>query len=150
MDVCFIARGGRERFIAERVEMAPGVIVGVDGGVVGRHDGVGRFTIGQRRRVGVAAGERRFVTAIDAATATVTIGRHEDLLRDEIALDELVLHRPADDGRVHAQVRAHGAPLGARLLGDTVLLDEPEPRVAPGQTVALYDGDVVVGGGIAR
>ncbi|HEY7136040.1 MAG TPA: tRNA 2-thiouridine(34) synthase MnmA [Acidimicrobiia bacterium] len=150
MDVCFIARGGRERFIAERVEMAPGVIVGVDGGVVGRHDGVGRFTIGQRRRVGVAAGERRFVTAIDAATATVTIGCHEDLLRDEIALDELVLHRPADDGRVHAQVRAHGAPLRARLLGDTVLLDEPEPRVAPGQTVALYDGDVVVGGGIAR
>jgi tRNA-uridine 2-sulfurtransferase len=150
MDVCFIARGGRERFLAERVEMAPGVIVGVDGRVVGRHDGIGRFTIGQRRGVGVAAGERRFVTDLDAATATVTIGRHQDLLRDEIALDELVLHRPVRDDRLHAQVRAHGAPLRARLVGDMVLLEEPHPRVAPGQTVALYDGDVVVGGGIAR
>jgi tRNA-specific 2-thiouridylase len=143
MDVCFIARGGRERFLAERVAMVPGQIVGAGGAVVGRHDGIGRG-------LGVSAGERRFVTDIDAATATVTIGRHEDLLRDELALDGLVLHRSARDGRVHAQARAHGVPFPARLVGDTVRFDEPQPRVAPGQTVALYDGDVVIGGGIAR
>src|SRR6185295_4235797 len=71
MDVCFITRGGRTEFIAERTPPRPGAIVGVDGARLGEHDDAARFTIGQRRGTGVAAGERRFVVDIDAATATV-------------------------------------------------------------------------------
>jgi tRNA U34 2-thiouridine synthase MnmA/TrmU len=78
----------------------------------------------------------------------VTIGRRADLLRDEVALHHVVLHDRAD-GEVEAQVRAHGEPVAARFDGDTVRFVSPQPRVAPGQVVVLYDRDVVIGGGIA-
>jgi tRNA-uridine 2-sulfurtransferase len=161
MDVCFITRGGRAEFLAERVERRPGAIVGVGGDHLGEHDDAARFTIGQRRGTGVAAGERRFVVDIDAATATITLGRREDLLRDTVDLDDLVLD-PAIDVRgvdVLAQTRAHGEPVPARVhrvnpyrddpRRATVTFATPQPRVAPGQVVALYDGDLLLGGGIA-
>ena len=91
----------------------PGEIVGVDGAHLGEHDDAARFTIGQRRGTGVAAGERRFVVDIDAATATVTLGRRDDLLRDGVELDDLVFEGDARDARVLAQTRAHGEPVAA-------------------------------------
>ncbi|MBV8949545.1 MAG: tRNA 2-thiouridine(34) synthase MnmA [Actinobacteria bacterium] len=150
MDVCFITRDGREQFISERAEMVPGTIRDVSGQVVGNHRGVSRFTVGQRRRLGVAAGDRRYVVDVDAGTATVTIGGRDDLLRERVGLDGLVFHDACVPDVLDVQVRAHGEPLRGRLRGSTVCFDEPQPRVAPGQVVALYDGDVVVGGGIAR
>ncbi len=155
MDVCFITRGGRADFLAERTEPRPGAIVGVGGDHLGEHDDAARFTIGQRRGTGVAAGERRFVVDIDATTATVTLGRREDLLRDTVDLDDLVLDDDIDHTvALVAQMRAHGDPVTARVhRGDggraTLRYSAPQPRVAPGQVVALYDGDVLLGGGIA-
>ncbi|MFN8035276.1 MAG: tRNA 2-thiouridine(34) synthase MnmA [Acidimicrobiia bacterium] len=151
MDVCFITRGGREEFLAARGSSRPGELRAIDGAVLGRHAGVCSFTIGQRRGLGVALGERRFVVDIDATSATVTIGRREDLLCDRIELTDLsfVDARP-DPGRVlDVQTRAHGATVPGRLVGDRVELVEPSPRVAPGQVVAWYDGDRLLGGGIA-
>jgi tRNA-uridine 2-sulfurtransferase len=150
-DVCFITRGGRERFLQERIGVAPGPVVDRSGAIVARHDGVARFTIGQRRGLGVAAGERRFVVDIDAPTATVTLGSREQLLRDEIEVRELTFvdERPGPSRGLLVQVRAHGAPVAGRLHGEQVRFDEPQPRVAPGQVVALYDGDLVLGSGIA-
>jgi len=156
MDVCFITRGGRSEFLAGRAGRRPGAIVGVDGAHLGVHDDAARFTIGQRRGTGVAAGERRFVVDIDAATATVTLGQRRDLLRDHVELDDLVLDREiqARDVRVQAQTRAHGEPFAAAVRRDgdrraTVTFATSQPRVAPGQVVALYDGDFVLGGGVA-
>jgi tRNA-specific 2-thiouridylase len=153
MDVCFISRSeGREQFLAARVPARPGAVVDTSGSVVGHHDGITGFTVGQRRGVGVATGERRYVLDVDAATATVTIGRRGDLLRDDVRVEgwSFVAGSPpsADDG-VQVQVRAHGTPVAGRLDGDTVRFAEPQPRVAPGQVVALYDGDTLLGGGIA-
>ena len=153
MDVCFITRGGRNEFLAERTDAAPGEIVDVDGAHLGEHDDAARFTIGQRRGTGVAAGERRYVVDIDASTATVTLGRRADLLRDRVELDDLVFDGDARDARVLAQTRAHGEPIAAVVHreGDrraTVTFETAQPRVAPGQVVALYDGDVVLGGGV--
>jgi tRNA-specific 2-thiouridylase len=155
MDVCFITRGGRAEFLAARNEPRPGEIVSVDGEHLGAHDDAARFTIGQRRGTGVAAGERRFVVDIDATTATITLGRRADLLRDSVELDDVVL----DDGfdprdAVVAQTRAHGEPFAASVLRHdgrraTVTFASPQPRVAPGQVVALYADDLVLGGGIA-
>lgn len=147
MDVCFVRRNDRATFIAARSAPVPGPIVDADGRVVGTHDGIGAFTVGQRRGLVVAVGERRYVVGVDAATATVTIGRRAELLRDEVHLRDVVVHSPVS--RVDAQVRAHGTPVRATFDGETVRFDVPQPRVAPGQVVALYDGDVIVAGGVA-
>jgi tRNA-specific 2-thiouridylase len=151
MDVCFVARRDRVDFVESRVGASPGPIVDVDGHELGRHDGVARFTIGQRRGLGVAAGERRYVVDVDAAHRTVTVGPPEALLRDFVIVDALTFtDQPPPTGAVlHAQLRAHGAPIPARLHHDRLEFLEPTPRVAPGQVVALYDGDVLVGGGVA-
>jgi tRNA-specific 2-thiouridylase len=151
MDVCFVARRDRVEFVESRVGSAPGPILDVDGNEVGRHDGVARFTIGQRRGLGVAAGERRYVVDVDAARHIVTVGPPEALLRDSLVVEALTFtHEPPPFGAVlHAQLRAHGAPIPARLHDDRLEFLEPTPRVAPGQVVALYDGDVLVGGGVA-
>ena len=104
----------------------------------------------------MAAGERRFVVDIDATTATITLGRREDLLRDTVDLGDLVLDDDIDHTvALVAQTRAHGEPVAARLhrgaeRGATLRYASPQPRVAPGQVVALYDGDVLLGGGIAE
>lgn len=151
MDVCFITRGGRERFLSSRLDMAPGPVADVDGRVVGGHDGFARFTVGQRRGLDVALGERRYVVDVDAATATVTIGGRDDLLRPGVLLRALtfVHERPDPSETLLVQCRAHGGTAPGRLAGDEVRWREAQPRVAPGQTVAFYRGDELVGGGIA-
>ena len=85
MDVCFIKRGGRSAFLGNRIGRRPGAIVDTAGEVVGAHDGVDRFTIGQRRGTGVAQGERRYVVDIAPDTATVTVGPRDALLRDHVS-----------------------------------------------------------------
>jgi tRNA-uridine 2-sulfurtransferase len=151
MDVCFITRGGREDFLAARTERTPGTIVATDGAVLGHHEGIESFTVGQRRGVGVARGERSYVVDIDAPTATVTLGRRDDLLRDHVQLRNLnwAGNAPDPDRCILAQTRAHGEPLPASVRDNVVHFATPQPRVAPGQAVVCYDGDVVLGGGTA-
>jgi tRNA-specific 2-thiouridylase len=151
MDVCFITRGHREEFVTARAGAQPGPVVDGDGAVLGRHDGVTGFTIGQRRGVGVATGERRYVVDLDAATATVTLGRRDELLRDTAEVRDLrfVDRVPDADELLDVQVRAHGTPVRGRLHGRCVHFEQSQPRVAPGQVVALYAGDELLGGGIA-
>jgi tRNA-uridine 2-sulfurtransferase len=151
MDVCFITRGARTTFVKERAAVPAGAVVDTAGVEIGRHEGVVAFTIGQRRGIGVAVGERRYVVDVDSTTATVTIGTRTDLVRHEVVLRELcfVHGRPAAAASLSAQTRAHGVPVAARLVGSAVCFAGPQPRVAPGQVVALYDGDALVGGGIA-
>jgi tRNA-specific 2-thiouridylase len=151
MDVCFITRGGREQFLATRASETSGDIVSADGATLGRHDGVSAFTIGQRRGLGVAVGERRFVIDIDAPTATVTLGRRGDLLRDAVALTNLLVvgERPSPEDALDIQTRAHGIPARGRLVDERVEYERPQLRVAPGQVVAFYDGDRLLGGGTA-
>jgi tRNA-uridine 2-sulfurtransferase len=152
MDVCFITRGGREEFLAARVPARAGAIVDTRGIHVGDHDSVAIFTVGQRRGLRVAAGERRYVVDVDTRTATVTIGTRDDLLREGVELRDLVFSAGASAAfarELHAQVRAHGEPIESRLEGTRVHFATPQPRVAPGQVVALYEGDVLLGGGIA-
>lgn len=152
MDVCFVRRDDRVRFVADRAGSRPGALVDTGGRVVGRHDGIERFTVGQRRGLGVAVGEPRYVVDIDAATATVTIGAAPELLCTRVVMRESVWvdGEPPVDARVLVQTRAHGTPAEARLRRRGVVdYTAPVRRVAPGQVVALYDGDALLGGGIA-
>jgi tRNA-specific 2-thiouridylase len=153
MEVCFITRGGRERFLADRGVMRPGDVVDTAGRVLGRHDGAAAFTIGQRRGLGVAAGVRRYVLDVDAAGGAVTVGSFDDLLRDEVRVGGLTFvsgEPPPASETVLVQARAHGVPFEGRLEGDVVRFIRPQPRVAPGQVVALYREDALLGGGLAR
>jgi tRNA-specific 2-thiouridylase len=154
MDVCFITRHGREAFLGARIPRRVGPIIDERGEVVGAHDGIDAFTIGQRRGLGVAVGERRYVTDIAVGTATLTVGPGDALLRDRVRLRDVRLrdvnlsHAPRDSRTMLVQSRAHGAPVAATLERDEVVFATPQPRVAPGQVVAFYDGDVCCGGGI--
>ena len=150
MDVCFITRGGRKKFLDARIAPNSGEIVDTAGAVIGVHDGVRGFTIGQRRGLAVATGERRYVVDVDATTATVTLGDRRDLLRAEIELTRLTFtDGPIAHGTsVLAQVRSHGSAHPAVWFGDVLRWEMPQPRVAPGQTVAMFDDDRVLGSGI--
>jgi len=162
-DVCFITRAdGRAAFLERRAELHEGRIVDTDGVAVGTVTAVELVTIGQRRGLDLAGGSgRRFVVDVDVAGATVTVGAAEELLRDGEQLEQLVWAADPVEGRVAAQCSAHGRALGATVTvgvdgGVTLRWDEPQRRVAPGQSVVLYqvvdttDGptEVVVGGGL--
>jgi len=149
-DVCFIqASSGRRGFLESRIELTPGRIVDAEGHTVGEVDAVELVTVGQRRGLGLRSRqEPSFVTAVDVAAATVTMGRKEELLDRDLTLTDLVwADRPAS-GPVLAQCSAHGEVRPGVLDGDVLAWDEPQLRVAPGQSVVLYDGDEVLGGAI--
>ena len=124
MDVCFIARGARAAFLGARTAAQPGPVVDTAGTVVGSHQGVSGFTIGQRRGLGVATGTARYVVGLDAPTATVTIGGRPDLLTEDIPVHDLrFVHEPPGPSPLVVQTRAHGAPLAGRLVESQVHLE---------------------------
>ncbi|MFZ6005063.1 MAG: tRNA 2-thiouridine(34) synthase MnmA [Actinomycetota bacterium] len=150
-DVCFITRsGGRAEFLTERIPTTPGRVVDRAGATVGSVASVELVTIGQRHGLGLAGGGRpHYAIAVDVPAATVTVGSSDDLLTDRVALRDLAWVDQVVSAPLVAQVSAHGAPRPCRVDGHEVVFDAPSRRVAPGQSVVLYDGDEVVGAGQA-
>jgi tRNA-specific 2-thiouridylase len=163
-DVCFITRagGGRRAFLGSRIPLRPGRLIERDGTEVGAVDAVELVTVGQRRGLGVGGnGEPRFAVEVDMARATVVVGDAEELMVDREHLVGVVWadRDAADEARgsgVTAQCSAHGSPVGVDEVVETgegeleVRWSAPQRRVAPGQSIVLYAGDVVHGGGLAR
>jgi tRNA-specific 2-thiouridylase len=156
-DICFVPSGNYAELVGRlRPDaLAPGEIVSQDGRVVGRHDGVARFTVGQARRLGAAAsegGQRRVVVALDAARRRVVVGPADTGART-VRLREV--HWLTAPRRRHCQVklRAREAPHAAEIWpsddGAEVLLAAPA-LAAPGQACVFYDGERVLGGGFIR
>ncbi|HEV3402026.1 MAG TPA: tRNA 2-thiouridine(34) synthase MnmA [Acidimicrobiales bacterium] len=152
-DVCFVtATGGRAAFLAPRIGLRPGRVVDVDGAEVGRVDAVELVTVGQRRGLGGGGGERRYALAVDTDSATVVAGSLDDLMVDRVELADVTWTAgaaPPDGSTVLAQCSAHGRAVEATLDGSRLRFAEPVRRVASGQSVALYRGDEVLGGGTA-
>jgi tRNA-specific 2-thiouridylase len=161
-DICFVPTGGYAA-IVEKLRpgaFAPGDIVDRDGRVLGRHDGVAHFTVGQRRGLGVAADRPLYVVRIEPDTARVVVGPHRALLRDRLGLREVNWlgddgSLPADGVAVRVKLRSTQPPVAARVFpGDAgraeVVLDEPQAGIAPGQACVFYDADRVLGGGWIR
>lgn len=163
-DICFVPDGNYvsviERLRPEAGE--PGDIVHEDGRVLGRHDGIIHFTIGQRRGIGVAASEPLYVTGLEPAAARVIVGPKEALARRVIRLRDVNwLGTQAADPRVLSEnvfvkIRSTRPAVAARLeAGETgevqVVLDEPDFGISPGQACVFYDaqgqGSRVLGGG---
>jgi len=154
-DVCFITAAGRAEFLAQRIPLHPGrVMDGASGRPIGSVDAVELVTIGQRRGLGGGAAEPRYAVATDPSAGTVTVGTEADLMADRVDLENLAwtADAVAPGARVLVQCSAHAPALPATYDGAGVIFDQPLRRVAPGQTVALYDfydGELVSGGGIA-
>jgi tRNA-specific 2-thiouridylase len=158
MEVCFVPRGDAAGFVERHAEpgtLRPGVVVDEDGRVVGGHEGVHRFTVGQRRGLGLGGGPRRYVRAIDAAAATVTIAPVAHLSAGGLVARGTVWAAgapPAIGAELAVRIRHRHRPVAARLTalaGDTstVRFVERGPTVTPGQAAVFYRRDLVVGGG---
>ena len=153
-DVCFItSTGGRETFLGERIPFRAARVVDTDGTELGSVPSVELVTIGQRRGLGIAVGEPRYVVDIDPKDRTVVVGTYEELLVDGCTVSGVSFTSGSapETAEVTVKVRYRSKAVGAALQpsGDDweVVFDEPHPAPAPGQAAVFYDGDRVLGGG---
>lgn len=156
-EICFVPDGEYAQFL-EREQPAlatTGAIVTTAGERVGAHGGVHRFTVGQRKGLGLSAGVPLYVVAIDASKQEVTVGPREALARDTLTASQVNWvsgAAPGDWIRAEVQIRHRhtAAPARVRALDDgraEVVFDAPQIAVTPGQAAVFYDGDEVLGGG---
>jgi tRNA-uridine 2-sulfurtransferase len=159
-DVCFItSTTGRAGFLARRLELHPAPVLDTTGEQVATVDAVELVTVGQRRGLGLpGGGAPRYVVDVDVPRRRVRVGGADELVVDGVALADVVWAAGPGAGPVLAQCSAHGTPRPATLGPDpdhpddpgraVVRFDRPERRVAPGQSMVLYENDEVVGGGL--
>jgi tRNA-specific 2-thiouridylase len=155
-EICFVPNDDYLDFVRQRrpeLETS-GEIIDEDGRVLGRHDGIEGFTIGQRRGLGVAVGAPRYVVQIEPATHTVTVGRRERLDKAGLEASRFNWQGAEPDGPISclAQIRARHRAVPATVLPLSdgrarVLFSEPQPAVTPGQVVTVYQDELVLGGG---
>lgn len=154
-EICFIPDNDYVRFLEERgVRLPAGEIVDNSGNRLGSHDGIHRYTVGQRRGLGIAWKEPLYVTAIETDTGRVVVGPKEELRRSGLTADQLTWTDAPITGTFHGtcgiRYRQTPVPCQAVILEDgrlQVEFESPQSGVTPGQAVVLYDGDSVVGGG---
>jgi len=155
-DICFVPDRDYTNLIRQRRPDAlkPGDVRDQAGRLLGRHEGVAGFTIGQRRGLRIALGAPAYVTGLDAATNTVTVGTREQLHRRGLVADRVCWHidEPAAPIRADVQIRyAHtAAPATIEHMEGgraKITFDRPQPAIAPGQAAVFYCGDMVIGGG---
>ena len=160
-EICFVPTGNTAQFVEayEREQSVPheppgGEILSTDGRTLARHGGVHRFTIGQRKGLGIATGSPLYVLSIEAATQRIVVGPEQDLyarvcrVRD---VNWIAFEQPPASLRAAVKIRHQHLPAPATLLreGDAVRIefDEPQRAVTPGQAAVFYQDDLVLGGG---
>lgn len=159
-EICFVTQGRYDEFVKRRLgddEDRSGELVTTDGAVVGRHDGIDGYTVGQRKGLGVALGKPAFVVRIEPDARRVVLGERDDLLRSELTATDAnwLVDPPAAPTRCHAQIRYNSLatpatvePLERRRF--RVAFDDPARGVTPGQAVVCYAASEparVLGGG---
>lgn len=158
MEICFVPDGDAAAFVervADPAGLRPGVVVDEDGARLGTHGGIHRFTVGQRRGLGVGGGPRRYVRSIDAATGRVTVVGAARLGARGLVARDVVWSAgtaPAVGSPFAVRIRHRHTPLPARLVATQgraaeVAFEAPGPAVTPGQAAVFYLDDVVLGGG---
>jgi tRNA-specific 2-thiouridylase len=156
-EICFVPDGDYAGFVERNSprEDRSGPIVDAGGREIGRHGGVHRFTVGQRRGLGLSSARPLYVLAVRAQSSTVVVGGSEDLLGVRLVARDvswLSIPEPARELRVRARIRyrhpeaeATVRPVGGGRV--EVLFDAPQRAITPGQAVVFYDGEVCLGGG---
>ncbi len=160
-EICFIPNGDYAAYIESCVGSLPkGDFVDTDGNVLGKHNGIIRYTVGQRKGLGISLGERAFVTGIDPVSNTVTLSASASLT-ENVYVEDLVFSSiapPTDSDirmRLKVKLRYHSEPQDATVIfmasgGAEVILDAPARSVTPGQSAVMYDGDLLVAGGFIK
>ncbi|MBX9628330.1 MAG: tRNA 2-thiouridine(34) synthase MnmA [Gemmataceae bacterium] len=156
VEICFVPGGDHTAVVRQRrPEVATaGIIREKDGTILGEHDGIDRFTVGQRKGLGVAAGRKRFVLELLPERNEVVVGDAEDLLAGGLVASGVnwLMDEPAGPLPCSAKIRYRHAGVPATVTallggGAVVRFAEPQPAVTPGQAVAFYAGSRVLGGG---
>ena len=156
-EICFVPDGDYASFVASKEPQAAraGAIVDERGRTLGHHAGVHRFTVGQRKGLGLSARAPLYVLKIEADTSTVTVGPRESLEQTTLTgsrVNWIAVDPPAAWVAVSAQIRHRHRPAAGRVRAlpggrAELIFDTPQPAITPGQAVVFYDEDVVVGGG---
>jgi tRNA-specific 2-thiouridylase len=161
-EICFVPDGDAAGFVGRAIGGdvlgRSGQVVDEQGEFVGEHAGIHQYTVGQRRGLGLATHEKRYVLEVDAPRNQIVVGPGELLSRHGLEAERVswIAERPRPGADLTVQIRAHGVPIAARIEnadgdGAAVRFGDPQRGVAPGQLVAFYAGDEVLGGGtIAR
>jgi tRNA-specific 2-thiouridylase len=155
-DVCFVPGGDVESFLRQTAPDAglPGPIEDLSGRVIGEHRGIGLYTVGQRSGLGLSRSRPTYVVSIDADRNTVVVGDDADLYSSELTASDvhwIAGGPPADAFRAEAKIRYAAEPQACSVLlsenGFRLAFDVKQRAIAPGQSVVLYDDEVVLGGG---
>jgi len=159
-DICFIPDGDYRSFMRRYTgkDSTPGDFLDQHGNVVGRHSGAENYTIGQRKGLGIALGTPAYVCSKDMTANTVTLGPDSALFEKALTADDwnwIATDAPSESIRVSARVRYRHTEQAATVfpVGDGVYrveFDQPQRAITPGQSVVLYDGDLVIASGIIR
>lgn len=159
-DICFVPDGEYAEFIEGYLgtTFPTGEFVTKEGEVLGTHQGMIRYTLGQRRGLGISAAARLYVVDKDMENNRVILGDNEDLMSDTLVADQVNLvsiDKITEPIRCTAKVRYKHREAAATVtqISDTeirVVFDEPQRGITPGQAVVMYDGDVVIGGGVIK
>lgn len=153
-EVCFLMGKSPGEYLEELVGRKEGLIKYVSGKVLGKHSGIYRFTIGQRRGLGVSYGKPIYVIELDPKTNTVIVGEEEYLYNDKLLVRDINFHIPLDEWKdVSAQIRYRHKPVLVEKIerkekGYVVKFKEDVRGITPGQVIAFYEGDKLLGGGI--
>ncbi len=154
-EICFITNGDYHDFLSERSLTQPGDIVDTDGKLLGRHSGIGFYTVGQRRGLGLASQRALYVLSVDPDNNRVVVGTNEQLLNSQLTADEVSYvsgEPPQASINVTAKIRYKSPEAKAMLYPEgrqaRLVFDESQRAITPGQAVVFYSGDMVLGGGI--
>ena len=157
-EICFIPDNDYASYLEQRGFLSDvGNFIDCNGNVLGRHKGIINYTIGQRKGLGMGFGKPMYVTAINSVDNTVALGDNDDLFSHGLVAHSLCFisesNKPKGTFKVQVKIRYRAALCCAQVTIDDngtmkILFEQPQRAVTPGQSVVLYDGDKVLGGGI--
>jgi tRNA-specific 2-thiouridylase len=154
-DICFIPKGNHRRFIAEHITSSSGDMVDTRGEILGRHQGLARYTVGQRQGLGLASNERRYVLRLDAEGNRLVVGSRDELFTRWLRASQLSWisgKAPEDTSQITAKVRYKSPETAVSLClyknTAEVSFAQPQRAITPGQSIVFYQGETVLGGGI--
>ena len=154
-DICFVSEKNYHAFLRERVSQLPGDIVDIQGRVLGQHQGIALYTIGQRHGLGLAFGRPLYVWGIEPERNRITLGEESQLYSQEVIAKNVTWAcgmAPSDPTSVNARIRYKSREAAATLSvkddSAVISFSQPQWAVTPGQAIVFYKGEEILGGGI--